>query len=236
MPDTPRPWLVTPHDRIEKLEKNLWTVASRLPGRLPLPRRTTIARLGDGRLAFFDSFALDDETLSALRAWGTPALQVVANGRHRLEVGAVKERLGLATYCPAPEDRRVRAAVAVDGHLGDFPRDPDVRLEPLDGVRTGEPVMVVTSGGRTSLVFADAVMNFERTGGFPGFVTGALGFGFGPKVAPVWKLLSLGDKSALRRHLERLADLPGLARLVCCHGPVIGEGAAEVLRGVAARM
>jgi len=51
MPKPPRPWTVTPHRPIEKLDENLWSVTSPVPG-IPggtFPRTMHIVRLGDGR-------------------------------------------------------------------------------------------------------------------------------------------------------------------------------------------
>jgi hypothetical protein len=231
-------WKVSPHGAIEKHEDNLWSVPSHLPGR-PLPRRMTIARLADGRLVFHDSFAVDDKTLDEIKSWGTPAIQWVTSGGHRLEVAAFKDKLGTKTLCPAESLKKVSEKVGVDGHLADFPADPNVTLETLDGVgKTGEAVMIVKSpdGKRFNLVFADAVMNFQKIGGFPGFVFKLLGFGWGPKVVPIWKRISLTDKEKYRAHLKRLAGSPNLTRIVPCHGPVIDQGPADVLRGVADRM
>jgi hypothetical protein len=61
-----------------------------------------------------------------------------------------------------------------------------------------------------------------------------LGFGGGPKVVPVFKWFFTKDKAALKAHLDRLAGLPGLSRIVPCHGAIKSEGAAETLKQVAA--
>jgi hypothetical protein len=41
------------------------------------------------------------------------------------------------------------------------------------------------------------------------------------------------DRTALRDHLRELAVLPGLARIVPCHGRVIDRSPGETLRAVA---
>jgi hypothetical protein len=92
MPRSHRPWIVTPHRQIEKLDENLWALASSLP-RVTLTRRMSMVRLADRRIVFLDAVPMDEATLAEVRAWGTPALLVVTNGFHRLDVHAFRERL-----------------------------------------------------------------------------------------------------------------------------------------------
>ena len=47
----PRPWIVTPHGAIEKLEDNLWAVQGDVPG-VPFKRRMFIIKRSDGSLMF----------------------------------------------------------------------------------------------------------------------------------------------------------------------------------------
>jgi hypothetical protein len=44
------------------------------------------------------------------------------------------------------------------------------------------------------------------------------------------------DKKALRAQLERLAETPGLSRIVPCHGDLIERDASAVLRQVASTL
>src|SRR4051794_38210790 len=113
-----REWIVTPHDPIEKLEENLWALSSPVPG-IQIPRRMVMARLGDGRIVFLDAVPMDEPTLAAIRAWGTPAFLVVTNGYHRLDVHAFREHLGVQVLAPAPSRARIAEVVQVDGDLGD---------------------------------------------------------------------------------------------------------------------
>ncbi len=43
MAKPPRPWIVTHHDPIEKLDDNLWTVSGKVPG-VPIQRRMSIVK------------------------------------------------------------------------------------------------------------------------------------------------------------------------------------------------
>jgi hypothetical protein len=44
------------------------------------------------------------------------------------------------------------------------------------------------------------------------------------------------DKNVLAAHLQRLAALPDLKRIIVSHGRMISEGASDVLRAVAAEL
>lgn len=50
---------------------------------------------------------------------------------------------------------------------------------------------------------------------------------------PLFKLWAVNDKAALARDLRRLADTPGLARLVPSHGLIVDVDPAAALRRVA---
>ncbi len=47
------------------------------------------------------------------------------------------------------------------------------------------------------------------------------------------QLFVIGDRGAVETHLRRLADLPGLHRLVPGHGGVIEEDASGILSTIA---
>jgi hypothetical protein len=53
-------------------------------------------------------------------------------------------------------------------------------------------------------------------------------------VTRVAKLATTNDRRALRAHLERLATLPGLVRLVPDHGAVMEGDAPATMRAIAA--
>src|SRR4051812_18623689 len=115
MANTPRPWTVLPHQPLEKVEDNLWMVDSSLP-RGGMNRRMAIIRLGDGSLVFHNGIPLDDASMKQLEAFGKPAILLVPNGFHRLDVHAFKARYpGLRALCPAPLHAKVSEKVQVDG-------------------------------------------------------------------------------------------------------------------------
>jgi hypothetical protein len=192
----------------------------------------SMVRLADRRIVFLDAVPMDEAALAEVRAWGTPSIMVVTNGFHRLDVHAFREKLGLTVLAPAKAAGRVRQAVQVDGTLDALPKDPALRADALDGVKNGEAVFHVRGpAGAVSLLFSDAVMNLR--GRLPLWMR-LLRYQHGPKVTPVFKLFVAEDRRKLRAHLERLADAPGLRRLIFCHGETIESDAAAALRGAAA--
>jgi hypothetical protein len=237
MPKAYDKWTVLPHGRVEKLEENLWRVEGTLPGGGP-PRVMTVARLGDGRLVLHGPIALDEAEMKDLEAFGTPAFLVVPNGSHRLDAPVYKKRYPKITVVTAaPSKAKVEQVVPVDDTTGRF-GDDSVTYEPIEG--TIEGALVVRSKSGTTLVLNDTVMNMAPGSikGFGGFVSGMLGFfGAEPKVAPLAKLMVYKDKKAARAHLERLADTPGLTRVIVSHGNVItADPGAAIKRAVGASL
>jgi hypothetical protein len=232
MPKPPRPWTVTPHQPIEKLEDNLWSVSSPVPGIPGFSRRMSIIKLSDGQLAFHDSVPVDDATLAQIKAWGTPAIQIVTHNQHCIDVNAFKDKLGLKSYAPALCVDKVRERVAVDGTFDDLPRDAALERVASAGLKNGESWFVVRSNGHSSLLTADTVSWVTRGN----LVARLLGFvAPEPKVAPfIFKLVSVKDKKAFRASFDKLlADHPDLTRVVPCHGNLIDKDPVGVLKRAA---
>lgn len=60
-----------------------------------------------------------------------------------------------------------------------------------------------------------------------------MGFAGEPKVSPIFKMLFVNDRRALRSklaELAELAELAGDARVVPCHGDIVSSEASEALR------
>jgi len=227
-----RPWTVTPHGPILEHEPNLWSVAGRLPG-APIPRRMTIVRRRDGTLVFFHAIPLEEPVLAKVLAWGRPAELVVAHADHGMDATPFAKRLGLRILGPKGDQARMRARFDMAGTLEDLPRDPDVTFEPVDGTKAGEPVEVVRSEGRVSLAFSDAI---QAHGDGQALFFRLLGFKGDARVVPLFRLLFTRDRAALKAHLARLAETPGLARLIPCHGAIVEQDAAGALRRAAAAL
>ena len=58
----------------------------------------------------------------------------------------------------------------------------------------------------------------------------------GPKVSRLTRMMMLKDKAAFRAHLERLAELPDLRRMLVAHHETVEGDVAGVLREIAATL
>jgi hypothetical protein len=230
-----RPWTVLPHRPLEALDDNLWTVRGDVPGIPGLDRRMSIVRRGDGGLIFYNAVPVDEATLAAIRALGTPAQLVVPHALHAMDAAAFREKLGVKVYAPAARRAEVGQRVPVDGAFEDLPRDPAVSLEAVAGFTTAEGVLTVRSGPRASVAVADLVTNVAHGPGVRGLVFRLVGFtGPEPKLPTPVRLRVLRDRAAVRAALQRLAATPGLARIVPSHGAIVDREPAEALRRIAA--
>jgi hypothetical protein len=231
-------WRVLENGPLEKLEDNLWEVEGSVPG-MPLKRRMTVVRLGDGSLCVHNAICLEEPVQRELEAWGPVRFVVVPNGWHRIDAPAYAARYPDAKIlCPDPARKAVSKKVRVDGNLSLLPSDPSLTHVALEGSSIGEHVLTVRSGRRTSLVFNDTLFNLPKLSGFKGFVYGLMGSTGAPKVTPLMRAVSVRDRAALRRHLETLADTPGLERVIPGHG-FVAEGpdaAHHVMRAAAASL
>lgn len=230
-------WKVLPHEPIEKLSDRLWRVEGELPG-MPMKRVMSIARRTDGDLVVHNAVALADAQMAEIDAWGRVAVIVVPNGFHRLDAKIFKERYPTArVVCPAGARAKVAQVVEVAGTYDDEQGDDTVELQNLDGTKQREGAMIVRDSGGTTLVLNDAVFNMPHAAGVTGFVlrrvTGSTG---GPRVSRIMKTFVISDAKAFRTHLERLADLPGLERIVVSHHVTIDQDPAGTLRAVAATL
>jgi glyoxylase-like metal-dependent hydrolase (beta-lactamase superfamily II) len=235
---SPRPWPARSSDRLVALDDNLWTVSVPLPlGRMS--RRMTVVRLPDERLLFHNAVPLAEHAIREVESLGRPSVLVVPTAQHRLGNREWKARYpGLIVICPAEARARLEEAVPVDGGWEALPRSPVISVEPLEGSRAGEAALVVRSGdgARTTLLFGDTVMNLPHQRGLGGLVLRVVGSSGGPRVTPTARWLTIRDPSAVARALLRLAETPGLTRIVPSHGDVVARSAPEVLRAVAHRL
>lgn len=227
-----RPWIVTPHGPLVKLEDNLWVVEGQVPGPGGIKRRMAIVRRADGSLLFFHAMPLEAAVLDEVTAWGRPAALVLGHDQHAIDAEPFAKRLALPIFGPGPNLAQLRArGLEIAGSVGELPADPHIRFEEIEGARTGEAVGIVSAGGRTSLLFADCCQNNPAEGMM--LALRMFGFAGGPKVVPAFRLLFMSDRTRLAAHLARLAALPGLARLVPFHGTVVDVDPAAALRKAA---
>lgn len=237
VPNKDSEWKVLPSDPIEKLEDNLWRVEGALESG-PIRRVMTVVRLDDGRLVIHNGIALPEEGMAELEAWGKPAFLIVPNGYHRMDAARYKARYPeVKVLCPTAARKRVEKLVKVDGDYDDFAQQPDVRLEHLKGTGDGEGVMIVRSPGGVTLVLNDVLFNMPHRSGLSGFmlkhVTASTG---GPKISRLAKMFFVKDADALRAHLERLAEIPELTRIIVSHHEVITDDCKRALDQAAATL
>lgn len=221
-------WKVLSHEPVQQLAENLRWVSGALPG-MSLKRTMTVARLADGRLVIHNAIALDEASMAALEAWGTPSFLIVPNGWHRLDAPAYKARYPqLRVYGPRGSRKKIEEVLPLDGTCEDFPAGESVTFEPLNGVAKSEAAMLVRSSDGVTLVLTDAMFNMDRKRDVFGFLfTTALGSAPGPRVSRLAKLAFIKDKKALRADLERFAELPGLVRVIVAHEKVASGGDAK---------
>jgi hypothetical protein len=213
-------------------------VAGDLP-HFSMRRVMTVVRLHDGRLVIHSAIALDEASMARLEAWGTPAFLLIPHPRHRLDAPQYKQRYpSLRVLTPPAVIDKARAVVDVDGTYADAPVDPGLRLEVLDGTGQSEGAMIVQSSDGTSVVLNEIVFDLEPPKSALGRAALKLvGFGPGPRVTPIVKLALVKDKALLAAHLERLAALPNLVRLIVSHSRMSeGAQAAAGLRAAAASL
>jgi hypothetical protein len=230
-------WTVGPHGPIEKLSERVWRVEADVPG-MPMKRVMTIAKRANGGLVIHNGVALGDVEMKEIEAFGPVEVIVVPNGYHRLDAKIFHDRYPSAqVVCPDGATKSVSQVVPVGGGYAQLLPDGAVELATLDGTKDREGVMIVRDRDGTTLVFNDAVFNMPHLSGFTGFVlksiTGSTG---GPRVSRVMKWFVISEKKAFRAHLERLADVPDLRRIVVSHHQVIDKDAGDTLRAVAAKI
>ncbi|MCA9634566.1 MAG: hypothetical protein KC420_00840 [Myxococcales bacterium] len=228
-------WTVLPHKPIEKLSDHVWRVQGSLPN-MALKRVMTIAKRGDGGLVIHNGICLDDASMAEIDAWGPVACILVPNAYHRLDAPVFKQRYPNAkVLCPRGGRSKVEEVVAVDGVYEDFAADDVVSLETLEGVGEQEGVMIVREPAGATVVVNDAIFNMPHVGGFSGlifrYITASTG---GPRISRLFRLFVLKDKAAFRAHLHRLADIPGLTRLIVSHHRMVQDDAAGAIRSAAA--
>jgi len=196
----------------------------------------TVARLASGSLVVHSPIALDAAAMATLDSFGDVAFIVVPNAQHRLDASSYAVRYPRArVLAPHGARARIEKLVAVHGELSELV-DPDVTLDHVAGTGDGEALMIVRSGGRCSLVFADTVFNMPHQRGAFGWVlkhvTQSSG---GPKVSRLARLFMIKDPAAFAAQLDVLATQP-IARVIVSHQDMIVDDPAGALKQIAASL
>src|SRR5215472_763509 len=139
MAKPPRPWIVTPHSPLQKLEDNLWLVTSPVPG-FSMHRRMSIMKRSDGKLVFYNAVPLEDSALAEVTAWGKPGYLMIPHDQHGIDASAFAAKLGIGIYGPRASEARMRARFNLAGTIEDIPPDAHVSLESIADTKSGEPV------------------------------------------------------------------------------------------------
>ncbi len=225
-----KPWAPVQHSPLIQIDDNLWAVEDTLG---PVHRRMCIIKRSDGSLLFFHAVPVDDATLAAIKSLGEPKYLVVGHHQHAVHAHAFQEKLGLKAYGPKKVSKDMNKRFRLDGGLEDIPTDPTMDCVAVPGSRFDETAIVVRSGGgsRTSILFSDVIQNNPKESLLLPFRL--LGFGGGPKVVPMYRLLFTSDKKLTKEALEAWAQLPGLTRLVPFHGTITDTDPAAALRTAA---
>jgi len=139
-------WTVLPHGKLVQIDENILTVVGEIHMPLmDLPRRMTVVRLTDATLVVFSAIALDEDEMSALEAYGRPAVLIVPSDKHRLDAKTWKDRYPkIQVVAPEGARAKVEEVVQVDTVT---PRldDPNVQFVTVPGTRGREAALVVRS-------------------------------------------------------------------------------------------
>lgn len=220
-------WTVLDNKPIEKLADNLWTVSGLMENG-KTQRRMTVARMDDGRLVIHNAIALDLAGMAELDAFGEVAFLVVPNAFHRQDARIWKDRYPNArVVCPGGATKSVSQVVPVDLDYTKAPSDGSVRLAHLDGMGEKEGVLEVRTKSGATLVFNDSLLNMPKLGFPVDIFLGPTGRVSVPRFA---RWMFIKDKKAFTAQLTRLADTPGLERVIFGHGRNLAEDPAGVLR------
>jgi hypothetical protein len=228
-------WKVQPHGKLTKIDDNIMTVTGEL--RMPLmslPRRMTVVRLKDARLAVFSAIALDEQQMAALEAFGRPAYLIVPSDKHRLDAKIWKDRYP-SLQVVAPEGARAAVAkvVPVDAVAPRFD-DQTVQFVTVPGTRDREAALVVKTSSGTTLVLNDIVGNIRGATGVGGAMLRLVGFaGDRAKIPGIVKKMMIQDTGALRAQLLEWAQIDSLNRILVSHGSPIEDNPRQVLRELA---
>ncbi len=220
-------WTVLPHDPIEKLTENFWCVQGVMPDG-KTTRKMSVIRLRDGSLLFHNAVALKEEAMQELEAFGKPSYIVVPGAFHRQDARIWKDRYpGAKVVAPAGAKKKVDGIAKVELDYRDAPSDETVKLAYFDGCKEKEGYVEVHSESGTTLVINDVVCNLPKSGGLLGFFMGPTGQASVPRISR-WMIVK--ERTAVGEHLERLAKIPDLRRVVLSHGDNLVNDPNEALR------
>ncbi|MBC7995537.1 MAG: hypothetical protein H7Z15_20085 [Rhizobacter sp.] len=228
-------WTVLPHGKLVQIDENILTVVGELHMPLmDLPRRMTVVRLRDTSLVIFSAISLDEDEMSALEAYGRPAVLMVPSDKHRLDAKTWKDRYPeIEVAAPEGAREKVEETVAVDTVSPRFD-DPNVQFVTVPGTRGREAALVIRTHTGTTLLLNDVIGNIRDAAGFGGWLLHLAGFaGKEAQIPAVVKMAVIEDKKALRAQLLQWSEIDSLVRIMVSHGSPIEDNPRQVLRELA---
>jgi len=232
-------WTVLPHGRLQRVDDGVLSVTGllQMPPMGEVPRRMTVVRLRDGRLVIYSAIALEEDEMSALEEYGTPAYLIVPGNIHRMDAKIWKDRYpSLKVIAPAGARKKVEEVVPVDATAADFD-DPSVRFFAVPGTDELEGALLIDRESGTTLVLNDLIFNLANRPGFIGWLFKTIGMtGQEPHIPAPIRMREVKDKTAVATQLEDWAHLPRLKRVIISHGEIIADAPAAVLSRVAGEL
>jgi hypothetical protein len=215
---------------LQAVAPDLWIIDHPLSiGGLALGTRTTIVRLGDGRLALLSPGPLDgDGDTAAITALGAVAAIVAPNLMHHLFLTPARGRFPDALLYAPPALARKRRDLRPDQSLPASPDPAALACIPIAGMPRLDETAFVHLASRT-LVLTDLAFNIRPPAPF---VTRAFmrlngGFDrFGP--SRICRAL-VRDRAATRASMEALLA-HDFDRIIVAHGHIVPSGGKELLR------
>ena len=227
-----------PHDEIEQLAPNLWTVRGSLP--FPLKRHMVVYRLGDGTLLIHSAIAMSDDAMAKLDALGRPSVLIVPHTGHRMDAPFYKARYPqIRVLAPAGARAKVEDVIKVDATCEEALPALGVRVHPVPGFKNFELAYELgLEGGGKALVMSDAVANRDHPKGFGGWffanVTGGIKGRLG--VARIMRIMMVSNKAEARAGLDKLAEIPDITLLSIAHGRPVRDDVSAALRAAASEI
>ena len=214
-------------------DTDLWSTEFELPwqfGWVPIPVRTTVIRLGDGRLIVHSPGPLTPALRAELDALG-PVGFIVVPWAHGKYAALAAETWPKAQLLAAPLPPAKRRELHFHGSLADDPPEAwrgQVETHRIQGFRLNE-VVLFHRPSRT-LVITDLCFHVHESASRTAvwfFKANGMWRRFGP--SRIIRALGVSDRAAMRRSLERILRWD-FERIVPGHGEVIERGGPAALR------
>jgi hypothetical protein len=207
---------------------DLWAIDHllSLPGRVRMPLRMTVARLGDGGLWVHSPVPVDDATAGELAALGPVRVVVAPNTQHHLFVGPLLARFPQARLLGVAALLRKRHDLPFAGALQDptVPAPPEIDQTTIDGAPRMEEVVFFHRPSR-SLLVTDLLFNIlTPQTRMTSLVLHLGGTHRRLAMSRLWRLLRR-DRAAFAASLERVLAW-AFTRIVPAHGDIVSAGDA----------